>query len=320
MRLTGFLLLFSLLTLPEVYGQKIDNTSSIRSLPTSSYFRFSYDNDYFSATDYYYTQGYSFELAHPSLRKNPLARLLVRLNDSSAINGIALEHIGFTPTSIRHEEILVGDRPFAAVIGLKSFLISINREKKLRLASVLSTGVIGPAAFGGEMQKTIHGWIGGVDPKGWNHQLKNDIVLNYQLALEKSLIEQKLFSLNAGTKLNAGTLHDNIEVSSILKAGIFEADYELSSKAKRLFQAYIYFEPVVGLVAYDGTLQGGMLNRSSEYTIASSELSRMTFQQNLGLIVKIRGLYLEYSRSFITKEFQMGRRHSWGGIKLGFGI
>ena len=52
-------------------AQKIDNMVSFRDIKSEYYFRINYDNDYFSATDKNYTQVYSFELATPSLSKNP---------------------------------------------------------------------------------------------------------------------------------------------------------------------------------------------------------------------------------------------------------
>ena len=82
------------------------------------------DNDYFSATDYYYTQGYNFELTSPWLRKNPLNPLFKKLKKSDQKYGLSIEHMGYTPTSISSDAILYGNRPFAAAIMLKSFLVS----------------------------------------------------------------------------------------------------------------------------------------------------------------------------------------------------
>ena len=40
-----------------VFAQKIDHTTSFKSMPDTGYFRIHYDNDYFAATDENYKQG-----------------------------------------------------------------------------------------------------------------------------------------------------------------------------------------------------------------------------------------------------------------------
>ena len=142
-----------------MYSQTIDNTSTYRSMNSPGYFRFHYENDYFTASDYYYSQGINFELCTPSLKKNPLMVLLPELKNNYNSYGLALEHVVYTPTSIRHTEIIYNDRPFAAYIALKTFLISTDTLNHQRLSSTFSTGVIGKAAFGEGMQKNIHKWL-----------------------------------------------------------------------------------------------------------------------------------------------------------------
>lgn len=74
----------------------------------------------------------------------------------------------------------------------------------------------------------------------------------------------------------------------------------------------------MNLVGYDATLQGGLLNRKSPYTIASSNIERFVGQHNFGLVVQSKTLYFEYTSTDITKEFSSGTSASWGGIKFGF--
>ena len=55
----------------QLFAQKIDNFSSYHKINDSSYFRFHYDNDYFTSSDENYTQGYSFEIVLQDFKKNP---------------------------------------------------------------------------------------------------------------------------------------------------------------------------------------------------------------------------------------------------------
>jgi lipid A 3-O-deacylase len=76
----------------------------------------------------------------------------------------------------------------------------------------------------------------------------------------------------------------------------------------------------VSFVGYDAALQGGLLNRSSPYTITGNQINRITFQNNYGLVLGFRKLYMEYYRTYISKEFKTGREHGWGGIKIGLAL
>ncbi len=302
-------------------AQRIDHTAIQRSQSSDGYFRFHYDNDFFSRslTDYYYTQGYSFEMAHPIFKNNPISRVLLHYQGKPAIYGLAFEHFGFTPTSIKSDEILAGDRPFAGVILLKSFSISVDTVRSQRLSSVLSLGMVGPVAFAGQMQTAIHRWSGDLEPHGWQYQIHNDVVVNYELNHEKQLLAIPDFLLlNTNAQIRLGTLSDKVQAGLTLTLGYFDSAFKASSKSrKKDFQIYVYSQPLGSLIAYDATLQGGLFNRSSPYTLPADEINRFTFQHNYGLILKVRKFYAEYYRTYLSQEFKSGRTHVWGGVKLG---
>lgn len=321
MRTNCFLLAF-LVFLP-VFGsaQRIDNIAAQRATQEKGYFRFHYDNDFFSRnrTDYYYTQGYSFEVAHPVFAKNPVSKILLRFRDKPATYGLASEHFGFTPTSIKSDEILMGDRPFAGVIMLKSFSISVDTARRQRLSSMLSLGMVGPAAFAGQMQAAIHRWSGDPEPHGWQYQIRNDGVVNYELNHERQLVTIPDFlSLNTNAQVRLGTLSDKVQAGLTLSLGYFDSPFvSFPNSRKKDLQFYVYSQPVGSLVGYDATLQGGLFNRSSPYTLTGAEINRFTFQHNYGVVMKVRKLYAEYYRTYLSREFKSGRTHVWGGVKLG---
>ena len=307
-------------------AQRIDNTAAQRTIsdeasPGKGYFRIHYDNDFFSRniTDYYYTQGYSFEVAHSVFAKNPISKLLLGFQGKPATYGIAFEHFGFTPTSIKSDEILVGDRPFAGVIMLKSFSISVDTARRQRLSSTLSLGMVGPAAFAGQMQTAIHRWSGDQEPHGWQYQIRNDVVVNYELNHERQIVSVPDFlSLHTDAQIRMGTLSDKVQAGLTLSLGYFNSAFTRSQNSGRKnLQVYLYSQPLGGLVGYDATLQGGLFNRRSPYTLSGSEINRFTFQHNYGIVLKVRKLYAEYYRTHLSREFKTGRTHVWGGVKLG---
>ncbi len=317
MRIQFYLLI--LLSCPVVLsGQKINNLASFRNIAGDKYFRFNYENDYFAATDRDYTQGYSFEVVIPSLSKNPVNKLFVTSKNSRQKYGLAIEHNGYTPYRYESDQIQYGDRPFAAAIMLKSFKISTDTIHKSRIGSALNIGLIGPGAFGGEMQTAIHEATGNDIPQGWQYQIKNDIVLNYEINYERELLRyQNYFLLQGNARLRLGTLNTDAAIGIATMIGLFSADWD-NKVGKAKYQFYLYSQPMISLIAYDATLQGGIINRESPYTISSNNLHRITAQNNYGVVIQTRSMFFEYSRSVITREFSTGRASGWGGIKLGF--
>ena len=97
-----YLFVFLSLTPITLIGQKIDNMASFRDIKNDHYFRFNYDNDYFTKTDNYYTQGINIEYVHPVLQKFPLTGLLAKLPGSNYKYGLSIDLAGYTPTSIAY--------------------------------------------------------------------------------------------------------------------------------------------------------------------------------------------------------------------------
>lgn len=302
-------------------AQLVDNSSTFRNINHNSYFRFHYDNDYFTRTDEYYTQGITFEYVHPSIQKFLLAKLLWKPYTANPQYGITLNVFGYTPTSIRSDSILYGDRPFNSNISLKTFLIQVDEVHKQQLSSAFSIGVMGPAALGYQMQDNIHRWLGNTIPHGWQYQIKNDIIINYQLNYEKQLLSAgNNFLLNGTAEARAGTLNDKVSGGFNFMAGRFNKRFLPVTYKKRKAEYYFYTQGRVNFIGYDATMQGGLFNRKSPYTIATNDITRATFQADAGVIVNFKKLYLSYAQSLLTKEFRTGKYHRWGGISIGFAL
>jgi len=300
-------------------GQKIDNTVSYRGMSGDRYLRINYDNDLFAGQDQNYTQGYSIELVSPVLSKNPVNKIFFQFAEDRQISGIVFEHLGYTPERYDRTEIQIGDRPFAGVATLKYFKISINEKSKQRITSQLNAGVMGPAAIGKEIQTSIHEITGSLMPRGWKNQINNQFVLNYAIDYEMELtrIENYLgLTMNASATL--GNLNTKAAIGFSSTFGLVNDPYRLSKDNK--FLLYGYVQSMIAAVGYDGTLQGAILGNDSVYTIPAADVSRLVGQVKYGLILQTSGLYLEYSRSSITREIKTLEGASWGGFRIGLNI
>ncbi len=313
-----YFLLLALFINLSIEAQTVDNSSYFRNIPSFQYIRLHYENDVFSNSDKYYTQGINLEFVHPSVKKFFVSKILIKPANNEIKYGVSVELNGYTPISIEYEEILKGDRPFAAVLILKTFSIATNSASKEKISSSISAGVMGPAALGKEIQTGIHKAIGGKKPLGWSNQIQNDIILNYQVDYERMLFSYNPYFFLSGTMgAKAGTLSDKIYSSFTIMIGLFE-NPATPGLQKRKIQFYFFEQPLINLLAYDATLQGGVFNKSSRHVISSSDINRITFQNNIGVVLKTKKFYLEYVKSFLTKEFKTGGRHSWGGVRFGF--
>jgi len=304
----------------NVYGQAIDNVSSYKDISTDRYFRINYENDFFSAADMYYTQGISLELVTPGLKHFPLSWLLIKPKYSYVRYGIAVEHDAYTPTSIGPPYILYGDRPFAAALFLKTFLIAADAAKKQRFSTSLTTGVLGQAAFGAEMQTGIHHALHDIKPMGWPNQIHNDAAVDYEVEYEKQLVSiPKFFSLNGDGRTRVGTLSDKAAVGVTFMGGYFNDPFatDIIIKGARI---YAYDHADISAIGYDATMQGGVFDHTSPYTISAGNIKRAVFENRFGFVFNYHKLYLEYFQTFLTSEFKGGGDHRWGGIEIAFGL
>jgi lipid A 3-O-deacylase len=304
-----------------VHAQAVDNNGIERAINKERYVRLNYGNDYFTATDYYLTQTILLEFAHPALRKNPVSNILFRPATFQIKYGLAAEHNGYTPTDYVPAQILYGDRPFAGAISLKSFAIAADTNRKQRLASSLSIGIIGPGAGAGEMQTYIHERTPNAIPEGWPNQIANDLLLNYQLGYEKQILQAAdYFHVSATALAKLGTVSTKANAGLTFMTGIFNSPYASFRIRNKRVQLYIYDHPEVNFVIYDATLQGGLFNKNNPYTIASSDVTRAVFRNNWGIVAKLGIVYLEYYQSYMSKEFKTGMEMRNGGIQIGVGL
>lgn len=311
----------NLLVTGSILGQAMDNTVSFRNIPANKYFRINYENDFFTASDRDYTQGILIEKVHPDFSRFPLVKILwhPKLNDLKY--GLAIEHNAYTPNQIDKYAIQYGDRPYAGVLLLKTFLIASSFERKMQISVSFNSGLLGPGAGGEQMQRTIHHWIHYIQPQGWHNQIQNDLVLNYQVDIEKGLYQYgNHFSFSAFASGRVGTLSDKLSGGFSAILGNFQSPFTGTADKRRKIHGYIYCQLLANAVGYDATLQGGLFNHSSVYTIVPSDLNRLTLQNKFGVVIIFPSFYLEYYHTGITEEFRTSLYHRTGGIQIGFGF
>jgi hypothetical protein len=312
--LTGFL--------PWATGQVIDYASGFK-YKSDKMLRLHFDNDYFTTTDRYYTYGITLEWAHPSLKASPLNFLLLKAQQSSYRYGLALAYFCYTPASLSNNTIRYGDRPFSGNLVLSSSLSSRDTLHARIITSFLTFGIIGQGAGGEETQLMVHRMTNNVLPNGWQFQIRNDLILTYQLNYEKRLTpSSRHLLLSFSSEARVGTHNDKLKAGFSFMAGRFNDPYRSKTAVqdRRKTHWYFYGQVQPALVLFDATLQGGLFNRKNPYTLPASDIRRITLQADYGIVLTLKKWYVDYCQSFLSPEFSGGLSHRWGGIRIGFDL
>jgi len=280
----------------------------------NSFIRLNYENDYFTATDDYYTQGIKIESVCPMFRYSPVMFLLPALNHSVKEFGLSAAQECFTPTSISSNIILKGDRPYAGYFYIGEYKTSADYYKKQMLTAEFDAGEIGPCAECEQEQKAIHHLPGNIQPEGWQYQIGAGALLNYKLRYEKALYSDTAVDVVSVGELNTGTVYDNVLAGITLHLGKKNSYFLITHKSE--FQLYGVVQGWVEAVGYNGTMQGALFTDNSIYTLSPKEISKVVYGDSYGVFLSWRSISLLYSVTHITNEIVTGMYHGWGHIGI----
>ncbi|RAK64600.1 lipid A deacylase LpxR family protein [Hymenobacter edaphi] len=297
--------------------------SATDSVSADRFAAYTFANDAYFKTDYYFTQGMSGTAVLPVLRLLPGARLLRLPLGGVQHFGLRLTYDGFTPLRIQDPLIRVGDRPYAAYLYLDFFRAATAAARRRRLTTALSLGLIGPAAGARGFQTKLHALLGAPTPRGWGYQIRNDLVLGYAARWE-----QRLWSAGRSVELIGGgtaalsTLRTYAGAEARLRVGLLNsyfADLGVASRAtRRGRRAQFYAEAWLDgrLIGYDAALQGGLLRRDNPYELPARDLKRGVLRATGTLGLGYAGLRLTASAVQISPEFRGARQHRWAQLGL----
>ncbi|MDQ2793391.1 MAG: lipid A deacylase LpxR family protein [Bacteroidota bacterium] len=285
---------------------------------------YTYANDLFFRTDYYFTQGMTGTLVHPALARLPVRHLLAAgPRGSTQQHGITLRYDGFTPLRIQDAFIRVGDRPYAAYLYASFFRSSNDLAHRQRLTTALEIGFIGPAAGGKELQTAIHRVTGNAEPRGWDYQIRNAPIIGYKATFEKQVAAGRHAELLADAEASLGTLYTYAGTGLRLRAGKFSpyfANPGVSSPGQgtgpQPWQLYGEATLQGRLIGYDATLQGTVFRHDDPYTLPTSTVRRAVVRSSGGVVLAHNGLRFDATATWVAPEFAGGRAHRWGQLGL----
>lgn len=316
MRLIPLVVFYLLLV--NASAQTVNTQGIERNIQGNHVLTINYENDLFTGTDYYHTQGFQIKYTTPFFYKKWFSNTLLLFKGSPQQMGLGFEQNSYTPTDISVSQVLERDRPYAGTMALNLFGSIVNYENKWRASSQFSIGIIGPSAFGKEIQVYIHENTNSTIPRGWHHQVKDDFIFSYQYQFEKNLWNKnEYFNALLDIIITTGTIYNKVCIGGKILFGLFDNPFKEKEK-KSKFQILGYTHPYLTIVAYDATLQGGLFDADNTHYIKPTNVSRFVFRNDWGISLIYGRWALEYFQSFMTQEFRWGMTMRNGGIQIGY--
>ncbi len=303
-------------TSPIMPGLLVDNQSP------SLFIEF--ENDIFVEKDYYFTNGAAIGMIHPALERYfPKKLFPFQKQIANSYYGLSLRQNMYTPYNPEATSIDYGDRPFAGIMMLNYFSSVYIASKSLTVVSEIQLGVIGKYSLAETFQTLTHH----LEPTGWEFQIANDLLLNYNIELIKELVKTPAFRANLNTKGMFGSYITSLTLGTSFSytpgVGFFKKRPQLNHASQEnqhiVFNnlPFILYGGIAGqLVAHNSTLSGGLFNPKSPYTFSSDELHSFIGQAHIGFAFVSRKSSIGIKLVYLTPEFKGGRAHQWGAISL----
>jgi len=278
-----------------------------------------WENDMFFLSDYYYTNGSRIEFFHDKLRQSPFSRILIptpQKETSIDLHGLQLHQEIYTPKDLAADSISLGDHPYSANLTLTQVKITSLPERGIFYTTGFKLGVIGPASLGYLTQRLAH-LVSNPSrpPLGWEYQIRNDLIINYDLEFEKTLSHKRSRMVGFQGRSRLGTMHTDLAAGMWIRMNNREASFErIEPPGDKAFNFSFHLASTMNYIVYDASLQGGVFNKTSPYTIPNEDLNRWLGRINATASFGYREHQIVCYTQWISKRFKSSIPHAWMGI------
>jgi lipid A 3-O-deacylase len=216
------------------------------------------------------------------------------------------------------------DRPFAAYLYVGSTLNFLYKnESNLEFSAQL--GVIGPDAFGKQVQDFVHDNFGFYHPSGWEYQINNEFELNLSATYNKLLARASWIDLSLTSYVNLGNGFTGAGAGPLVRLGSFNQLFNSVSTQSTVsrknipgllhkHELFFYYKPLFNYVAYDATIQGGLFDNHSGLEITKDK-EPFIFSQEYGVAFTTNRFVFDIAAIFHTlDDKEMIQTHQWGAV------
>ena len=314
----------SFLQFQQVTGQKIKTGSYSKEIS------FTCDNDFFlfSGSDRYYTNGLFFDYTYIS-KTEKLAKIISKFTLGQKI---------FTAfkRKIPPENVQLLDRPITGYLYFNYSVLKFFENNQL-LSLGITPGIIGPAAFGEEVQTSWHRLIGIKSQWDWiwKYQLHNAFGVDLEAAYAKTIIGSSInkFQISPLSNISVGTNETFIKQDLVFQVGKFNnmhnselwgslisrSGNSLSGdqKANRNVELFFYYQPSIMYQFYNATIEGGMFTNNKGPIV--DKINNWVLMNTCGISTSVKNVgalfQIVYQSREATSQFDS---HIYGTIKLSY--
>ncbi len=323
--------------------------SSAQTGPSKKYqtFFIYFENDIFGETDKHYTNALKLTWLSSDLTEYdedtrlprwglPLLRHLPLINRPGFQRnvGLSLGQNIYTPEDISRSDLIKNDRPYAGWTYL-SLTFHVKNVTQMDVFEV-TLGIVGPSSLAKQSQRTIHRWIESQEPKGWDHQLRNEpgLIIGWQRSW-------RLFSAGMGKGFGfdfiprIGAVVGNVSThanlggevrfgyhlpfdfgTSFIRSGSgIEAPVDIADPRLRLrenFGIHLFIDVDARAVARNIFLDGNTWKESH-----SVDRKRLVADMAAGISILYKRIKLSYAHVYRTKEFDgQNKAQAFGSVTL----
>ncbi len=297
------------------------------------------ENDVFVGTDREYTHGCGItwigrDRPASDLDEGPVGRAFALLRhlapDGPVRNvSVSIRQNIYTPREIARTDLVRDDQPYAGVTFVP---LGFHEKGPRGLASLeIDVGVVGPHAYAAQVQRQVHRWLGGREPAGWAHQLRDEFFVNVAVDWRARPVRTPSRSgwgadvvPNLGAAL--GTVRTSARAGVQVRAGwglpenfgtyllqpSCECTYAPRGARPRRLGAHVFAAFEGEAVARDIFLDGNTF-------VDSHRVARIPWIGRLvaGVGIRVGALRMDYSFVFQTRIFRtQPRGHRFGGVSI----
>lgn len=305
------------------------------------------ENDIFSGTDRYYTNALRLTWLSSDLTEYdedtrlprwglPLLRKLPLINRPGFQRnvGLSLGQNMYTPEDISRRDLIRDDRPYAGWTYL-SLTFHLKNVNQMDIFEV-TLGIVGPYSLAKQTQRTVHRWLDSKEPKGWEHQLRNEPGLNigwqrnwrlfnigkgdgfgFDLIPHLGGVVGNVYTYaNLGGEIRFGYNlpldfgSSFIRLGSGIEAPVTESDPRI--RRRHNFGVHLFMDVDGRAVARDIFLDGNTWKESHRV-----DRKRFVADMAAGLSILYKHVKLTYAHVYRTKEFDgQDKAQSFGSVTL----
>lgn len=289
-------------------------------------FSYSMENDNDVYNDFGYTHGAKISLLfyRGNTEKNFLNIPFTSSQNTNNFISFSYANQMYTPYDLNETQLIKDDRPYA---GYSYIEIGLHQTTESYLDSLtLKTGIVGPSSGMERLQNIFHSRIDATNASGWDHQLKDEFIIQLDYMHKWRLELSKVYDLETVLIPYAGANFGNASIKAsggaLCRIGFnIPKDFGMNSMNEGSFPSLpieskaiistpskwsIFFNISAGsnLVARDIFLDGNTFKDSH-----SVDKNYFNAYASVGGSARYKNFSVDYQHNYYTKEYKQRGLH-----------